>query len=113
MSLEPPPTLVKLDPAPGRWLRAGMWAALSAGAAWLWDRPTDLVSILMTCIVGGAAFWFGLGPGLHGLRNHRNLAVQVLAVLGSLALIYFTMNQVIPFVQAYVAAAVQIQRPTR
>jgi hypothetical protein len=65
-----------------------------------------VISIVTTCIIGGAAFWLGLGPGLYGLRNHRNLAVRVLALLGSLALILFTMKKVIPLVEAYVAAAV-------
>jgi len=64
------------------------------------------VSIAITCTIGGAAFWIGLGPGLYGLRNHRNLAVQLLGLLACIALILFTMKKVIPFVEGYVAAAV-------
>ena len=106
MNLEPPPTLAKLEPDPGRRWRAAKWAALSAGAAWLWDRPTELVPVLVAICIGGPAFWFGLGPGLAGFRYHGKPAIRIVAWFACLALLLVTMRKIVPFVEAYVAAAV-------
>jgi hypothetical protein len=86
--------------------RAAKWTALCAGAAWLWDRPTEAMSILVAVLIGGPAFWFGLGPGWSKLKFHPNKAVRLLSWVASLAVILFTMKKVVPFVEAYLAAAV-------
>jgi hypothetical protein len=87
-------------------MRALKWAALCAGAAWLWDRPTEVVPILVAVVVGGPAFWFGLGPGWLRFKYHPKLAVRVLTWFASVALVLFTMTKVVPLLAAYVAAAV-------
>ena len=71
----------------------------------MWDRPTAPLDAGVAVLLGGPAFWFGMGPGLAKFKYHWNRAVSALAWLTSLGLILVTMMVVVPIVRAYVAAA--------
>jgi dolichol kinase len=82
------------------------WSALwyvvaSAVCAWLWYRPTQIFSILISCLVGGLAFWFCLGPGLNQLRYHQSRRVRLAAFIASLVVLYAVMQYLVPALSSY------------
>ena len=83
---------------------SALWFALaSAGCAWLWHKPTQLPQILVSCLVGGFAFWLSLGPGLNQLKYHRSRLVRALFFVASLGAAFAVMQYLVPLLSSYVA----------
>ena len=84
---------------------SALWFALaSAGCAWLWHQPTHLPQVLVSCFVGGFAFWLTLGPGLNQLKYHRFRLVRVIFFIASLAVVFVVMQHLVPLLSSYVAS---------
>jgi hypothetical protein len=82
-----------------------VWFALASMAcAWLWHRPTDVLGIAITCLIGGLTFWLALGPGLNSLKSHRSSLVRGITFLVVVGGAIFIMQRVIPFVYLYVGS---------
>lgn len=82
---------------------SALWFALaSAGCAWLWHRPTNLPDILVTCLLGGFAFWLSLGPGLNQLKYHHSRLVRACFFIASLAGVFVVMEHLVPMLSSYV-----------
>jgi len=85
------------------WL--ALWFALaSAGCAWLWYKPTQLPDILVSCLVGGLAFWLSLGPGLNQIKFHQSHYVRALFLVSAVVFVFAVMEYLVPQVSSYVAA---------
>ena len=73
--------------------------------AWLWHRPTEVQPILLNVIIGGVAFWLGLGPGLNKYKYHRNFAIRAASYVAIVVGIYVLMSKVIPAIDQFLAVA--------
>ena len=71
------------------------------GCAWLWHRPIHLPEVLVSCVVGGVAFWLALGPGLSRLRYHRSWFVRATVRAVSVAGAFAVMEYVVPVLSFY------------
>ena len=101
MQLEPPNLKIPLY----RRDWSALWFALAGcGCAWLWYRPTSLSLSVISVLLGGPAFYFGLGPALHGVRHHRLWSVRLLFLVCAVGGIFIVMNYVVPSLHAYVVA---------
>ena len=81
---------------------SALWYAIaSVACAWLWHRPTQLPAILVSCLVGGVAFWVCLGPGVNQLRYHQSRLVRLAAFVGSLVVLYAVMAYLVPTLSRY------------
>jgi hypothetical protein len=84
---------------------SGAWFVLaSMGCAWLWHKPTDVLGIAISCLVGGFVFWLALGPGLNALKFHSSVWVRGLTFITSVVGTIFVMQRVIPFLNHYVGS---------
>lgn len=84
---------------------SGVWFALaSMGCAWLWHKPTDVLGIAISCLIGGLAFWLALGPGLNFLKYHPSPLVRGLTFFAAVGGTAFIMQRVIPFINSYVGS---------
>ena len=84
--------------------RSAWWFALAcAGCGWLWHKPTHFAQILVSCVVGGAAFWLSIGPGLNQLKYHASRLVRAFFFVSSVALVVAVMKYLVPPLHACVA----------
>jgi len=81
-----------------------LMVAICAFCAWLWYRPTEPVAVLVSLLIGGPAFWVGLGPGLSSLKSHRLRALSILAQIGAVLFVYVVMRWVVPWTTSYLQA---------
>ncbi len=72
----------------------------SMGLAWLWHRPTALSGVVASCLLGGIAFWFALGPGLNSVRYHRSRRVRLATLVASVFGLIVVMNHLVPWFEA-------------
>jgi hypothetical protein len=100
MQLEPPSLGVPLY---RRDWSALLFVLASMGCAWLWHKPTHLPEILVSCLVGGLAFWLALGPGLSRLRHHQSWFVRAIFLVVSVAGVFSVMEYVVPLLSSYAA----------
>ena len=100
MRLEPPSLNLPLY----RRDSSGLWFVLaSCACGWLWHRPTGLLRILISVVLGGAAFWLALGPGLERVRYHRSFVVRALFLVLTIGPLLAVMLYLVPALHAYVS----------
>jgi hypothetical protein len=81
---------------------SGVWFALaSIVVAWSWHKPTDVLGIAISCLVGGITFWMALGPGLNSLKYHPSPAVRLVTFFTVIGGAAFVMQTVIPFLNSF------------
>lgn len=84
---------------------SGVWFVLaSMGCAWLWHKPTDVLGIAISCLVGSITFWLALGPGMNFLKYHRSPAIRLVVFFAAVGGAVFVMQTVIPFLNSYVGS---------
>lgn len=82
-----------------------VWFVLaSIVCAWLWHKPTDVLGIAISCLVGGITFWLVLGPGLNFLKYHPSPAVRTVTFFLSVGGAFFVMQTVVPFLNSYIGS---------
>ena len=81
---------------------SGLWFALaSIVCAWFWHKPTDVLGIAISGLVGGITFWMAIGPGLNFLKYHRSPAVRLVTFLTVVGGAAFVMQTVIPSLNSF------------
>lgn len=84
---------------------SNLWFVMaSAGAAWLFRRPTNGLDIAITCLVGGLAIWLTLGPGLNAIKYHANPLVRLVTFVGSIVGCLFVLQTAVPWLLTKIGA---------